>query len=56
MTLDNMLSERHLTEGIRLLTATTLESANAGAIQAAEDILRLKVRRKVQEIEAALTD
>lgn len=54
MTLENVVTERHVTEAIRLFKVATLDSANAGAIQSAEGGLRPEVRQEVQQIEAAL--
>lgn len=54
MTLDSTVTERHVTEAIRLFKVSTLDSANAGAIQSAEGALRPDVRLDVQRVEAAL--
>lgn len=54
MTLDNVVTEEHVTEAIRLFKVATLDSANTGAIQSGEGALRADVRREVQQIEAAL--
>lgn len=54
MTLDNVVTERHVTEAIRLFKVATLDSANAGAIQSAEGALGPEVRQEVQQIESAL--
>lgn len=54
MTLDNVVTERHVTEAIRLFKVATLDSANAGAIQSAEGALREDVRQEVQRVEMAL--
>lgn len=54
MTLDSVVTERHVTEAIRLFKVATLDSANAGAIQSPEGALRPDVRLEVQRVEAAL--
>lgn len=54
MTLSSVVTERHVTEAIRLFKVATLDSANAGAIQSAEGALRPEVRQEVQRVEAAL--
>lgn len=54
MTLDSIVTERHVTEAIRLFKVATLDSANAGSIQSAEGALRPDVRQEVQRVEAAL--
>lgn len=54
MTLDSVVTERHVTEAIRLFKVATLDSANTGAIQSPEGNLRPNVRLEVQRVEAAL--
>lgn len=54
MTLDSVVTERHVTEAIRLFKVATLDSANAGGIQSPEGALRPELRQEVQRVEAAL--
>lgn len=54
MSLESVVTERHVTEAIRLFKVATLDSANAGAIQSPEGALRPEVRQEVQRVEAAL--
>ena len=54
MTLDSVVTERHVTEAIRLFKVATLDSANAGAIQSPEGALRPEMRQEVQQVESAL--
>lgn len=54
MTLDSQVTERHVTEAIRLFKVATLDSANAGAIQSPEGALKPEVRLEVQRVEESL--
>lgn len=54
ITLDNAVTENHVTEAIRLFKVATLDSANAGAIQSAEGSLKPEVRQEVQRVEESL--
>lgn len=54
MSLTSVVTERHVTEAIRLFKVATLDSANAGAIQSAEGALRPDMRQEVQRVEASI--
>lgn len=54
MTLQSVVTERHVTEAIRLFKVATLDSANGGSIQLNEGAMRSELRQEVQRVESAL--
>lgn len=54
MTLDSAVTEKHVTEAIRLFKVATLDSANAGVIDSPEGGLNQEMRQEVQRVEASL--
>ncbi|PXF43143.1 DNA replication licensing factor MCM5 [Gracilariopsis chorda] len=54
MTLQSVVTERHVTEAIRLFKVATLDSANGGSVQLNEGAMRSELRQEVQRVESAL--
>ncbi|KAI0566760.1 DNA helicase [Gracilaria domingensis] len=54
MTLQSVVTERHVTEAIRLFKVATLDSANGGSVMFQEGAMKAEFRQEVMRVETAL--